>query len=204
MDADPLLDRPSWAPAWFPAADDDVAMRWFRWVVRAVFAAGLMACVTEGANSPADPELGAPLAPSALAAQFGTIMADIITGTGEVLELCLLHADDPTERSRGLMQVDDLEGHDGMLFSNDAPVEAPFIMVDTVMPLTITWWQDGGAFLSHTDMEPCTEADPAACPRYPAGGPYRYAIEVPKGAFGAAGIDAAARLELRGEGCTPA
>lgn len=200
---DPLLDRPSWAPAWLPSIDDDRQVKIFRWVLYVVFTAGLMACVTEGANSPADPELGAAPTPSELAARFGTIMVDIVTGTADVLELCLLHADVAPERSQGLMQVSDLEGHDGMLFSNEGSVESPYIMVNTVMPLTITWWQDGGGFRSTTDMVPCTEADTAACTRYTATGPYRYAIEVPQGALGSAGIDESARLQIGSEGCTP-
>ena len=202
MPGDPLLDRPEWAPAWVPSIDDERGVKILRWVLYAVFAAGLMACVTEGANSPADPELGvAP--PSALAARFGTIMAEIVTGTGQVLELCLLHADQAPEREQGLKQVTDLEGHDGMLFSNEGSVDTPFLMTDTVVPLSITWWQDGGAFRSSTDMVPCTEPDPSTCTSYPPGGPYRYAIEVPEGALAAAGIDESARLQVGAEACTP-
>ena len=209
---DPLLDRPAWAPRWLPSIDDDRQVRILRWALGAVFAAGLTACITEGANLPADPELGAPAVTidgsgngtgSGLAATFGTIVVDIVTGTGQVLNLCLLHADDAAERSRGLMEVSDLEGYDGMLFSNETSVENQFIMVNTVMPLSITWWQDGGAFRSATDMTPCTEADPADCARYPSGGPYRYAIEVPQGALATAGIDETASLRVGGEACSP-
>ncbi len=201
----PLLDPPAWAPAWLPSIDDDRQLRVFRWIIGAVFAAGLAACVVQGADSPADPELGAAPTGSdaSLAAQFGTILVDIVTGTGQALELCLLHADDPGERTQGLMQVTDLQGYDGMLFSNDTSVENRYVMIDTVMPLSITWWQDGGAFRSGTDMVPCTESDPNACARYAATGPYRYAIEVPQGSLADAGIDESARLEIGAEGCTP-
>lgn len=204
--SDPLLDRPAWAPRWLPSIDDDRQVRVLRWVLGIVFAAGLTACITENADSPADPELGAATpaeAVSDLANAFGTIMVEIVTGTGEVLELCLLHADQPAERSRGLMQVTDLDGHDGMLFDNPAPVESQFVMINTVMPLSITWWQDGGAYLAGTDMTPCTEADPAACTRYPPGGPYRHAIEVPRGALADAGIDPSATLRVGQPSCTP-
>ena len=201
----PLLDRPVWAPVWLPALDDPRQVRIFRWVIGIVFAAGLAACVVQSADSPADPHLGtAPTsAVGSLAERFGTIMVHIVTGTGQALDLCLLHADDPGERTQGLMGVTDLQGYAGMLFSNDTSVENRYVMIDTVMPLSITWWQDGGAFRSGTDMSPCTESDPDACERYAASGPYRYAIEVPQGALADAGIDESAHLELGAEGCTP-
>lgn len=58
---DPLLDRPEWAPRWLPSIDDDRQVRLLRWALGIVLAAGLLACVTEGANSPPDPELGPPV-----------------------------------------------------------------------------------------------------------------------------------------------
>lgn len=174
---DRLLDRPRWAPAWL-SIDDVRAMRWFRWMVGLVFAAGAAACVVESADRPADPVLEEP---SGLAAKFGTILVDVLTASGEALELCLLHADVPEERARGLMEVTDLEGHDGMLFSFDTDVQSNFVMIDTVTPLTISWWAADGSFVSSTDMEPCTEADDGDCARYPAAAPYRYAIEVFQG-----------------------
>lgn len=176
-----------------------------RWAVGVAMAAGLAACGA-GSSEPGDPAADGPPAHEAsdLAARFGTIVVEIATGAGEVLELCLLHADDAEERSQGLMGVRELEGHDGMLFSNDAPVESRFVMIDTVMPLSITWWDDGGGFVSGTDMAPCTEGDPDDCRRYAAAGPYRYAIEVPRGALAGAGIDASSRLRVGDEGCRPA
>ena len=57
---DPLLDPPPWAPSWLPTVDDVRGMRAWRWIVGAVFVAGLAGCVSEGADRPADPVLGAP------------------------------------------------------------------------------------------------------------------------------------------------
>ena len=153
-------------------------MRWLRWAVGLLLVGGAASCVVESADRPADPVLEEP---AGLAAQFGTILVDLMTASGEVLELCLLDADVPEERARGLMEVTDLEGHDGMLFSFDEDVQSNFVMVDTVTPLTISWWTADGAFVSSTDMSPCTEASDADCARYPAAGPYRYAIEVFQG-----------------------
>ena len=207
---DPLLDPPSWAPSWLPTIDDLRGIRVLRWLVTAVFVAGVAACVTEGADSPADPELGAPTsatsAPSAgsLAEQFGTVAARLVELSGQVVELCLLHADTAEERSRGLMQVTDLDGHDGMLFTMDGPSDGPFYMYRTLLPLTISWWDTDGAFVSRTDMAPCESEDPATCERYPPAAPYRYAVEVTQSAPLAAAFAPGARLEVGTTACPAA
>lgn len=204
---DPLLDPPSWAPSWLPTIDDRRGVRLLRWLVTAVFVAGVAACVTEGADSPADPELGAPSsatsAPIAgsLAEQFGTVAARLVALSGEVVELCLLHADTLEERSTGLMQVTDLQGHDGMLFSTAEPSDGAFYMYRTLLPLTIGWWDGEGAFVSRADMVPCPSEDPATCERYPAAGPYRFAVEVVQGDPLAGRFEPGARLEVGAEGC---
>ena len=206
---DPLLDPPSWAPSWLPTIDDVRGARVLRWLVTAVFVAGVAACVTEGADSPADPELGTPItgstAPvSALAERFGTVAAQLVAVSGEVLELCLLHADTIEERSTGLMQVTDLEGHDGMLFTVDEPTEGAFYMYRTLLPLTIGWWDPEGGFVSRADMVPCESEDPAPCERYPPAGPYRFAVEVVQGAPLAERFEPGARLQVSGEACAVA
>lgn len=199
---DPLLDPPSWAPSWLPTVDDVREMRLARWLIGAVLAAGLVACVSEGANAPADPEVAAPAsAVSDLAGRFGTVAARLTTAAGEVLELCLLHADTVEERSQGLMRVTDLEGHDGMLFSNDAPSDAPFYMFRTILPLTIAWWDDAGTFVSRADMAPCESKDPADCERYPPAGPYRLGLEVVQGSPVAQRFEPGATLVPTGEAC---
>ena len=205
---DPLLDPPHWAPSWLPTIDDVRGARLLRWLVTAVFVAGVAACVTEGADSPADPELGAPLtevptepAPGSLAAKFGTVAAQLVALSGEVLELCLLHADSAEERAEGLMQVTDLEGHDGMLFSFEEPSDGQFYMYRTLLPLTIAWWDVDGAFVSRADMAPCESEDPAACERFPAAAPYRFAVEVTQGAPLAARFEPGARLQVGADAC---
>jgi len=217
---DPLLDAPDWAPSWLPTVDDVHRFRVLRWLVGAVFVAGLAACVTEGADSPADPELGAPLTTTPfgetgddeqtgdgpaggarLAELFGTVVASLTTVGGEVLELCLLHADEPAERSRGLMGVTSLGDHDGMLFSMDEPTEGSFYMFQTLVPLRIGWWDAQGELVRATDMVPCESEDPAACERYPSGGPYVYAIEVLEGSPLGATFVPGTRLEVTGGSC---
>ncbi len=207
---DPLLDPPSWAPSWLPTVDDVRGARLLRWLVTAAFVAGVAACVTEGADSPADPELAAPSTaatepdPGSLAGRFGTVVAQLVAASGEVLELCLLHADTIEERSTGLMQVTDLEGHDGMLFTAEEPTDGAFYMYRTLLPLSIGWWDADGAFVSRSDMVPCESEDPAACERYPAAAPYRFAIEVTQGDPLAARFEPGARLQVGTEACAVA
>lgn len=218
---DPLLDPPPWAPSWLPTIDDLRGLRALRWVIAAVLFAGLAACMSRGADSPADPVLGpAPAATSdagtgsagagsggtaagssELAGVFGTVVAELRAASGEVLELCLLHADTAEERARGLMEVTDLQGHDGMVFSTDAPAESPFYMFRTVLPLTVVFWDGSGTFVSATDMAPCPAPDPAECPRYPPAGPYRLALEVPQGSPLTRHLVPGSSLHLTGRSC---
>lgn len=209
---DPLLDPPSWAPSWFPTVDDGRRARALGWVVGAVFVAGLAGCVAEGADQPADPTVVEPSttvastppaegATGSLAERFGTVVARLVDLSGDVVELCLLHADTTDERGQGLMQVTDLEGHDGMLFTVEEPVSGPFYMYRTVVPLTIGWFGPDGSFVSRADMVPCGSQDPADCTRYPPGGEWTAAIEVLQGDPLAERFVAGARLEVTGGAC---
>lgn len=209
-DHDPLLDPPSWAPSWLPSIDDVVRVGRLRWLVVAVFAAGLGTCVLRGADAPADPELGTTAPPTTDAAgpavltdRFGTVVAHVMAESGEGLELCLLHADTAEERSRGLMAVDDLAGFDGMLFTHQADAESPFFMYRTVLPLTIAWWAGDGTFAGAADMAPCPADDPAECPRYGPDRPYRYALEVVSGAPVADAFAPGASLRVGDTSCSP-
>ena len=100
------------------------------------------------------------------------------TADGTVCELCLWVADTGDQRALGLMYVTDLGGPDGMVFRYDAPTTAAFWMKNTVMPLSIAFYDASGAFLDAFDMAPCA-ADP--CPSYPTPSNFTDAIEVPQG-----------------------
>jgi uncharacterized membrane protein (UPF0127 family) len=106
------------------------------------------------------------------------------------------------ERERGLMQVTGLGGADGMLFRFGTDQSTAFWMKDTVIPLSIAFFQKGGAFVSATDMEPCSPSAPG-CRTYPADAPYSDAIEVPKGGLAALGIGPSSRLAVTSRSCAP-
>lgn len=92
-------------------------------------------------------------------------------------DLVLGVADEPAERARGLMEVTDLGGLDGMLFSwGGSEVTTGFFMKNTLIPLTIAFYAADGSFVDSFEMEPCTTEE---CPTYRASGPFAYAIEFP-------------------------
>ena len=121
---------------------------------------------------------GSTIADAVIPEGFEQVAATATAADGTVCELCLWLADDGDRRARGLMQVTDLGGPDGMLFRYPAPTTAAFWMKNTVMPLSIAFFDAAGAYLDAFDMEPCT-ADP--CDTYPTPNDFVYAVEVPQG-----------------------
>ena len=89
-------------------------------------------------------------------------------------------AETPAERERGLMERKSLPENAGMLFTFGAETSGGFWMKDTLIPLSIAFYGEGGEILRLLDMEPC-RADP--CPVYDPGVSYRGALEVNRGAF---------------------
>lgn len=106
-------------------------------------------------------------------------------------ELVVALADNAVERATGLMFVTDLDDLDGMVFWYGSDTSTLFHMENTLIPLDIAFFAADGSFVSKTTMTPCTTDD---CPTYAAEGRYRYAIEVPAGAFD--WVDASTRLDV--------
>lgn len=142
---------------------------------------------------------------------FGEVSAKVTAADGSETHLCLLAALTAAQRAAGLMFVTDasLGGHDGMVFVFDEDVSSGFWMRNTRLPLSIAYFDADGMLVSVADMDPCPDAAPT-CPSYAAGGPFRYAIEVPRGELpriGVVGPEGAtpdrrdAALELVGPSC---
>ncbi len=102
-------------------------------------------------------------------------------------------ADTPPERRVGLMHREQLAPIDGMAFLWHEPIDGTFWMKDTLIPLSVAFWDEDGRIVAIMDMEPC-EADP--CPSYGPGEPFLGAIEVGQGVFGDAGVEVGDRVEL--------
>lgn len=92
--------------------------------------------------------------------------------------LTVAWADTYATRTRGLMQVEDLGGLDGMLFDLGDTAIHTFTMRNTLIPLDIVFFDQDGAGVGMLEMTPCN-AEP--CPGYTVGVPSAYALEVPAG-----------------------
>jgi uncharacterized protein len=102
-------------------------------------------------------------------------------------------AADPRARSVGLMARRQLAGDAGMVFLFDRPVNGPFWMKNTLIPLSIAFWDRSGQILKILDMAPC-RADP--CPYYYPGVTYVGAVETNRGWFSAHGVRLGHRVVL--------
>jgi uncharacterized membrane protein (UPF0127 family) len=182
--------------------EDDRAVQLLRFAIGFLLLAGALAFVTEGANGPADPVLAAQCGGRQVTLDgvaFGEV-AVRVHGPVKTVDGCVLVADSPQQHGHGLMGVTDkgLGGHVGMLFRFSGETTGAFYMFRTRLPLSIAWFDGDGQLVSSTDMPPCRKDVPGACPTYRAKGPYRFALEVPKGRLDDLGIDEGARLEVVG------
>jgi uncharacterized protein len=100
----------------------------------------------------------------------------------------------PAARERGLMGRTRVPAGTGMVFLFPADTTSPFWMKDTLVPLSIAFVAVDGRVVGVWEMAPCA-ADP--CPVYGPDRPYRYAVELPAGAFAAAGVAAGSRVTPR-------
>jgi uncharacterized membrane protein (UPF0127 family) len=202
-----------------PDVDRPRSIRLLWWGIGLVLVLGFGACIARSADKPADPVLappaGAGRGPSiavvaADAPKAGTsgrkAFADVrvvlltIIGAGSRRRACVLVADNQATRQRGLMEVRDLGGYDGMLFVFPYDTQDAFWMRNTPQPLSIAYLDDDGGLVSTTDMAPCGDSD--QCPLYRPDGPYRYALEVPQGALTGLGLTRDAKVEANGP-CNP-
>jgi len=164
-----------------------------RWGAGVLVLAGLVTFITVGATRPADPHL-LPHPTRPQVAGFGEIAYRIDKVSSN--ERCALLAGTDAQRQQGLMNRTDLAGHDGMLFRFPDDTQVGFYMKDTLIPLSIAWFDSDGNFVSETDMEPCL--DQIDCPNYYATRSYRYALEVAKGGLGDLGIGPGSHLSVGG------
>jgi uncharacterized membrane protein (UPF0127 family) len=129
---------------------------------------------------------------------FGTVAVTIDPGSGPARETCMLAARTDQQRARGLMEVTDptLGGHDGMVFLYGEDTSGEFWMRNTPLPLSIAFVDARGRIVSTADMAPC--GDSPDCPLHAAAGPYRYAVEVPRGRLDDLGLTGSARMRVGG------
>lgn len=97
------------------------------------------------------------------------------------------------ERQRGLMGRRSLPEDHGMVFIWFEEHSGGFWMKDTLIPLSIAFFDEEGSIVSILDMDPC-EADP--CRVYDPGVPYHGALEVNQGMFDEWGVRSGDRVTL--------
>jgi uncharacterized membrane protein (UPF0127 family) len=104
-------------------------------------------------------------------------------------------ADTAAERERGLMGRERLSADSGMVFVFPQETTSAFWMKDTLIPLSIAFYDEVGRIVRILDMQPCRH-DP--CPLYDPDASYRGALEVNLGSFREWGVQVGDRLRVIG------
>ena len=129
-------------------------------------------------------------------AGFDQIGFSVRAGDGKLSRHCALLALTTAQQDQGLMNRQDLAGYDGMLFEFAQPTTVPFYMKDTLINLSIAWFDAAGRYVSATDMPPCGSA--AVCPLFYSAAPYTVALEVAQGQLGRVGVSPGSTLSIGG------
>jgi uncharacterized membrane protein (UPF0127 family) len=116
-----------------------------------------------------------------------------ITGEGPEVQIQVEIAETPEAKSRGLMGRPSLASDAGMVFLEEEPVTSGFWMKDTLIPLSVAFWDRDGRIFRILDMEPCREEP---CPTYDPQGEWVGAVEVNQGFFDRNGIEIGDRVDL--------
>jgi uncharacterized protein len=128
--------------------------------------------------------------PSEATSSEATLRID--TGWQDV-EVRVEVADTLVERARGLMGRTALDEDAGMVFLTSWPSETPFWMKNTLIPLSVAFWDQERRIFRIHDMEPCRED---SCPLYEPGAPWIGALEVNQGFFEEHGVEVGDRVSL--------
>lgn len=116
------------------------------------------------------------------------------TDGGRVFTGPLRVADTDATRERGLMGVTNLPPDEGMVFLFDGPSTTSFGMKDTVIPLSIAFWDGSGRVVDILEMEPCHQD---SCTEYAARSPYVTALEMNRDWFASHGIQIGDHADIR-------
>jgi uncharacterized protein len=133
---------------------------------------------------------------------FEAVMIEVTAADGSTATFCVWLATTPDQQAEGLMAVTSLAGADGMLFRFGQEHNGQFWMKDTLLPLSIGFFDARGEFVSGADMAPCAPGEDA-CPLYRADAPYADALEVVQGDLPRLGIGEGSRLRVTGRSCEP-
>jgi uncharacterized membrane protein (UPF0127 family) len=118
----------------------------------------------------------------------------VIRTDGADVNVAVEIAESDEQRQFGLMFRKFLPDEAGMVFLFPEDTRGGFWMKNTLVPLSIAFYDRRGTIVRVLDMEPCP-AEP--CPVYEPGVAYRGALEVNQGAFARWGVEEGDRIELR-------
>lgn len=159
---------------------------------------GVGGFLIDGANRPANPYL-VPANGQVTAAGSGqtpAVTLSITSAEGARRSVCTLEASTTAEQERGLMGRRSLGGYAGMTFVFPSPSTVLFYMKDTLIPLSVAWFDGAGAYIGSATMPVCPPG--TVCPTYPAGRPFSLALEVPAGGLGGLGVGPGSTVSLGG------
>jgi uncharacterized membrane protein (UPF0127 family) len=167
--------KTDWTPVTAPVADRrrSVIASW-RAILCGALAAG--SCMLAPTASRAQPVEGQPQ-------QLPTVVL-----TGGFHRIVAMVADDPAERSHGLMWRREMGANEGMLFVFEQPTRQCFWMRNTLIPLSIAFLGDDGAIVNVAEMKPQTTDSHCSA------APVRYALEMNAGWFTRKGLKPGDRL----------
>ena len=121
-----------------------------------------------------------------------------VASAKDTSSVTVLLAESEAQRTMGLMERRSLAPNAGMLFLYPTmqPPTPGYWMFRTRIPLDIAFVDSLGRIVSIQTMQPCASELTQGCPDYPAGAPYRAALEVNAGFFGRNGFQVGDRLLL--------
>lgn len=124
---------------------------------------------------------------------FPSGSAVLTSATSGATEIDALIADTDPLRQYGLMYRPRLRHDLGMAFLWPEDTQGGFWMKNTLIPLSIAFFDSNNVIVEILDMEPCVEDD---CTVYDPGVSYRGALEVNQGAFREWGISKGDLIEV--------
>ena len=105
-------------------------------------------------------------------------------------------ADTDETRGYGLMGRESLPDDYGMAFILFEEKDCCFYMKDTLVPLSIAFFDQGGYIVHFEDMDPCPPSKGDNCPLFGSDEPYIGALEVNQGLFEEWGVSEGDRIRI--------
>jgi uncharacterized membrane protein (UPF0127 family) len=161
-----------------------------RALLLALLIAAVAACGGGGNGNDGEAERTTTASSTGPVFERGTVVLESERGD---VELEVEIAETPVQQQLGLMHRETLASEAGMVFLFAKETRGGFWMKNTLIPLSIAFFDRDGRILRILDMEPC-EADP--CPVFDPRVPYRGALEVNRGAFGEWGVSEGDRVRV--------